>query len=183
MLNMLQQLNSSFLTQHFVNNGVEFKPSTVFGDLLKSKNELDKEFELPEQRETDTKYQYSNASYISKVDYANVGWSLAIGDFNIDQIDDIAIGAPVYSQNNEYQNGRVYIRLSSKDGLVLQDLDLDQSSDFIIDPSDKNSRFGHALTILDLNQDGFDDLVVSAPSAGLKNLTYNVKISSFIISC
>ena len=39
-------------------------------------------------------------------------------------------------------------------------------------PGTISSRFGHAVVVLDLNQDGFNDLIVSAPSFGLQNISY-----------
>ena len=40
-----------------------------------------------------------------------------------------------------------------------------------------NGRFGQALTLVDINADGYNDLVVSAPSEGSEELTYNVSMN------
>jgi glycosylphosphatidylinositol phospholipase D len=99
-------------------------------------------------------------------------------DVNNDGSDDLIMGAPVYSKLNTLQNGAVFIQLANKETgkLPFQTINLEQSADYIMQPPNDtvSSRFGHSLTMLDLNQDGFNDLVVSAPSYGLQSLTYQV---------
>jgi hypothetical protein len=60
--------------------------------------------------------------------------------------------------------------------LPFKTINLEEKADFILSPPQDtvSSRFGHSLTTLDLNLDGFLDLVVSAPSFGLQNITYQV---------
>ena len=44
---------------------------------------------------------------------AYFGYSLATGDFNGDGLSDLAIGAPLYSSAELYENGRVYVMYQS----------------------------------------------------------------------
>lgn len=93
--------------------------------------------------------------YSSNVSFSYFGKSITYGDFDGDGIKEIAIGAPGYIK----ATGAVYLSKSH------QDLDLNYSDPLLIGFSDY-SRFGFSLTTVDLNHDGIDDLVVSAPTYG-----------------
>jgi hypothetical protein len=103
---------------------------------------------------------------------------------NNDGSEDLIMGAPVYSKLNALQNGAVFIQLAqSKSGkLPFRTINLEEKADLILNPPEEavSSRFGHDITVLDLNQDGLKDIVVSAPSFGLQNITYQVFYSLFI---
>jgi glycosylphosphatidylinositol phospholipase D len=100
-------------------------------------------------------------------------------DLNSDGADDLLIGAPVYSTLNAYQSGAVFVVLSKNGApLPLANLNLQQSADLIIEAPTgaARSRFGHSLTILDINLDGVNDIIVSAPSYMLNKMSYEVII-------
>lgn len=164
-------IDKSFMDTKLDNYGLTLSPSNKFKDSFVSKlNSLtsiraDKEHEksLP------------NLSYYLRNEQANLGWSLAAGDLNNDQIDDLVISAPVYSKLNLYQNGAVFV-MSSNSNVQMNSIDVEKYAEVIIEPpsSVTNARFGHAVVILDINKDGFNDIVVSAPSYNLRNISYEV---------
>lgn len=119
----------------------------------------------------------SIASYTIDNEYANLGWSLAAADVNNDHVDDLLIGAPVFSDLNGYQNGAAYLVLSKNNSSVpLGGLNVGLKADVMLKPPNnvQNSRFGHSVIMMDLNQDGFQDMIVAAPSYNLQKLKYEV---------
>uniref|UniRef100_A0A6B2EJX2 Putative vitronectin receptor alpha subunit n=1 Tax=Phlebotomus kandelakii TaxID=1109342 RepID=A0A6B2EJX2_9DIPT len=91
---------------------------------------------------------------------AYFGYSLAAVDVDGDKLEDLIIGAPMYTEpNNEgkYEMGRVYIMYHNK---KFQELDTR-------DGTTSKGRFGLALTSLgDINLDGYGDFAVGAPYDG-----------------
>ena len=78
------------------------------------------------------------------------GRSIATGDFDGDGKIDTAFGAPGYGTAGRSQVGATTISYGNNETALIEGYKI-------------RSRFGHALTVLDFNLDGFDDLVVSAP--------------------
>lgn len=115
----------------------------------------------------------------SDVYYANLGASLAQGDFNGDGTMDIAIGAPGYTaQLGRQQAGAVFLfpvpsTLDGQTTLLASHLD---PSTISLLGNVRSGRFGSALATVDLNRDGFDDLVVSEPRFGNDDLSYRGRI-------
>ena len=99
-----------------------------------------------------------------------------VGDVNGDGIDDLIVGAP-YAGEPVFRNGRYlfndtqgesYVVFGSNEGFEAEiDLtSLDGSSGFALRGSDRDDRFGDSVGgVGDLNGDGIDDLIVSAPYA------------------
>jgi len=99
-------------------------------------------------------------------DNDNFGSSLAVGDFNDDGFDDLAIGVTGedLSGSNE---GAVTVIYGSANGLHK---DLGHADQFwtqdtggIADTAEDGDQFGWALTVGDFNNDGFDDLAIGVP--------------------
>lgn len=83
-------------------------------------------------------------------------WAFAAADFNGDGYTDIAAGAPGYENNT----GRAYLYLGGMGGLATSPVVTLEG------PASERSMFGSALACAgDVNADGFNDLVVGAPSA------------------
>ena len=84
------------------------------------------------------------------------GWSISTSDFNKDGIDDAVIGSPGYSTDWSVNKGRAFVLIG------------DSSSNFnnkiiLENPSDTSRAFGYTVNTMDLNKDGYVDVVVSAP--------------------
>ena len=96
------------------------------------------------------------------------GSALAVGDFNKDGFDDLAIGAP--GENQEISNlsiltavGTVHILFGSASGLTSQNSELWNWDDFSVLRPQDHSFFGQVLVSGDFDSDGFDDLAIGAP--------------------
>jgi len=99
------------------------------------------------------------------------GEALAAGDFDGDQIDDLAIGAPGKAILSAASAGLVLQLAGSVSGLV-DGLDENSTSQHEIDfgSAEEFDEFGSALAAGDLDGDGIDDLVVGAPREGVNFL-------------
>jgi D-alanyl-D-alanine carboxypeptidase len=93
-------------------------------------------------------------------DTVRFGHALAVGDFDNDGYDDLAVGAP-YLTSTAPNTGRVYIYYGSANGLE-QNFDIFDQSDFAGEANEANDLFGWALTTGDFDQDFYDDLAIGA---------------------
>ncbi len=92
------------------------------------------------------------------------GKALAVGDFNNDGYDDLAIGVPGEDVNGLGSAGGVAILPGSSTGLTgFGDKWFTQASFGDSNDPDLGAFFGSALAAGDFNGDGFDDLAVGAP--------------------
>ncbi len=97
-----------------------------------------------------------------------LGTSLTVGDFNDDGIDDFAIGAYKASLNDQ-RVGKTYI-VYGKPDIDLQEIDFSENkADLEIYGESDGGGFGLSLSSFDVNNDGFDDLLVGAPFASSVN--------------
>lgn len=80
-----------------------------------------------------------------------LGWSMAIGDIDGDKKQDIVAGAPGMNA----QRGSVYI---------WKGIDLINNQTFpAIEIQSENSRIGTEVQLVDINGDGFDDILIGEP--------------------
>jgi D-alanyl-D-alanine carboxypeptidase len=92
------------------------------------------------------------------------GKALAVGDFNHDEIDDLAIAAPNERYNGKDEAGAVIVVYGSPRGLTEVGADL-LTADTAGVLSQIGAQFGFALAAGDFNGDEFDDLAVGEPYA------------------
>jgi hypothetical protein len=98
-------------------------------------------------------------------DLDRFGWSLAVGDFDMSGIDDLAIGVPMEDITEKVDAGVVHVLYSKGtgphfDGNQLWHHDLPNIS---ANPAEAYDGFGYALDSGDINGDSFDELVIGTP--------------------
>ena len=90
----------------------------------------------------------------------SLGSALAMGDYNGDRLDDLAMGAPLVDLTFKDQ-GTVYLVLGSAE--LKGSLSAPQAASLQLNGRDVGDDFGHALAFGDLNGDMRADLIVGAP--------------------
>ncbi|CAF1283642.1 unnamed protein product [Didymodactylos carnosus] len=107
-----------------------------------------------------------NESSIQSINGSQVGAyfgaSLCVMDVNNDGLDDLLVGAPLYTIRKDGRilsdAGRVKVYYQNKQHELILGTPLDGTK--------KGGRFGHAIAKLgDINKDGYEDVAISAPFA------------------
>ncbi|XP_041357023.1 phosphatidylinositol-glycan-specific phospholipase D-like [Gigantopelta aegis] len=142
----------------------KYKKGEQWQKLVKSKEELSFQKQLKGNQMEPT------GIYTVKEKYAKLGWSYAVGDLNHDGMDDLAIGAPGYGSDTSPQDGRVYILHATEYGLPKGNIDLNKFATVLYGPYKAQSRFGSSIAIIDINQDGYNDIAVGCPNYNSKTI-------------
>ena len=92
--------------------------------------------------------------YVSDpAEVSKFGYSIAVGDFNGDSLDDIIVGEPGYSSNK----GRVFWYNGSAGTAYINEIYAGTSI------GGNGERYGESLAAGDVNGDGFDDAIIGIP--------------------
>ena len=91
------------------------------------------------------------------------GWSLAVGNFNGDNYDDLAIGVPYEDTYGKRDTGMVAIVYGSSIGLKPQNSETITQNSITNGVNENNDRFGWALAAGNFNGDNYDDLAIGIP--------------------
>lgn len=92
---------------------------------------------------------------------------LAVGDFNADGFDDLALGAAGVDDNRP-GSGIVYLIFGR--GEISSERDLLEGADLVITPVKSDDRMGASLAAGDVNGDRIEDLIIGAPMADVGGL-------------
>jgi hypothetical protein len=107
--------------------------------------------------------------------YASLGHAAVAGDFDGDGVQELVISAPHFTRDVLIPSqGAVFITPSKALSSLSSSSNIQTlaSQTLYGDPAEPQSRFGYSLAVVDLNQDGIDDLAVGAPGTGAKDLYY-----------
>ncbi len=88
------------------------------------------------------------------------------GDINGDGFDDLIVGAYLADQNSQYGSGSSYVIFGKASGFSsnIDVTSLDGTSGFRLDGELLNDNLGWSVSSAgDINQDGFDDLIIGTP--------------------
>ncbi len=98
------------------------------------------------------------------------GHAVAVGDFDGDGYDDLAIGVPWESENlGSPQGGVVHIVRGSAGGLTGSGSQVwHQNQPGIHGTSESGDAFGYSLATGDFNDDNYSDLVIGVPNEGIE---------------
>jgi streptogramin lyase len=106
------------------------------------------------------------------------GFSLAAGNFDGDEWDDLAIGANHETVDGVVEAGVVHVLFGWSAGLVAVGDELwHQDVSGVLDTAEAGDAFGQALAAGDLDGDGYDDLVAGVPFENLPGKTWAGAVS------
>lgn len=97
----------------------------------------------------------------------NTGVSISTGDINGDNIDDMIIGAMYADSNGKSDTGAVYVIFGSNDIFNNKNVNLSSYGSHILKITGENEYdyLGYATQIGDIDNDGFNDLIIGAYNA------------------
>ncbi|HWB20930.1 MAG TPA: hypothetical protein VG711_11565 [Phycisphaerales bacterium] len=113
----------------------------------------------------DQRFQQVDLDPTTATDDLNFGTVMAVGDFNRDGKDDLALGSP--NRVDGVAVGAVYVMYGTSNGLKTNNVQLiEQGVDGVDGVPEANDGFGATLAAGDFNGDGRDDLAITVPNDG-----------------
>lgn len=100
-----------------------------------------------------------------------LGSALAVGDFDADGYDDLAVGTPGMSVGGDAGAGAVSILFGATDGLSDRDQLFSQATGDLAGAAEPGDAFGTSLAAGDFDGDGYDDLAIGSPLEALGELS------------
>jgi hypothetical protein len=133
---------------------------------------------LTEEGDQQWAQMYITLNPYSSENYDEFGSALAVGDFNGDGYDDLAVGVP-HENSEDIDSGEVDVLYGSSVGLTASGNQV-WTQDSLEGAEEYRDRFGWTLTVGDFNGDGFEDLAIGVPyehvgdidDAGAVNIVY-----------
>ena len=130
--------------------------------------------DLPQEIDLSTSYDgvmriYGNESG----DYA--GLSVASGDINGDGLDDVILGAVRADPQNRWSAGEVFVVFGGQNMKSRAVADLSESPDGVLRIQGRpkmDAEFGQSLSAGDIDNDGYDDILIGAWLGGLEDREY-----------
>ncbi len=117
-------------------------------------------------------YDASSFGLSSAENHENFGAGLAVGDFNGNGFEGVAIGAPGFSSEliGARRTGAVFVAAGTSGGPSASGGEVFSEPDVGWAARD-HDHFGHALAAVDLDGNGSDDLAVGAPLRDIKGVS------------
>eukprot|EP00005_Dracoamoeba_jomungandri_P013797 CAMPEP_0174266644 /NCGR_PEP_ID=MMETSP0439-20130205/30978_1 /TAXON_ID=0 /ORGANISM="Stereomyxa ramosa, Strain Chinc5" /LENGTH=861 /DNA_ID=CAMNT_0015353739 /DNA_START=25 /DNA_END=2610 /DNA_ORIENTATION=+ len=160
------------LNLQFRDRGVYISPRSHVLDFLKESSLAKQRMAAEKSKEKHVEEGSSPtpvAQYATTMPYSRIGGTLASASFSGNNV--LLLGAQGKGTIGNIGQGRVYMVPASQTekNLVLNDT---TPSVTFVDGRTPSGKMGTSVTVVDLNKDGIDDVVVSQPSAGAPELLY-----------
>ena len=110
---------------------------------------------------------------VGHMENANLGWSIAVADFNENNKPDIAVGSPQAAPLERQYSGSTFIIYDNFWEKDLIDLSVFQPCCAVLG-EDKQGFLGRKIAICDLNNDNLPDLTISAPQHENRGMVYSL---------